>query len=61
MVCDSWKEKLDTYIDNELSEAEMRMRRPPRPRLPRLLDGYPYTRTDEAHDSSRWKTLHSEH
>ncbi len=24
MVCDSWKEKLDTYIDNELSEAEMR-------------------------------------
>ena len=25
MVCDSWKEKLDTYIDNELPQAEMHM------------------------------------
>jgi anti-sigma factor RsiW len=24
MVCESWKEKLDTYLDNELSEEEMR-------------------------------------
>jgi anti-sigma factor RsiW len=24
MVCESWKEKLDTYLDNELSEVEMR-------------------------------------
>jgi len=25
MVCESWKEKLDTYIDNELPQAEMHM------------------------------------
>jgi anti-sigma factor RsiW len=24
MVCESWKEKLDTYLDNELPEVEMR-------------------------------------
>jgi|SRR5271165_1371677 len=24
MVCESWKEKLDTYLDGELSESEMR-------------------------------------
>jgi len=24
MLCESWKEKLDTYLDGELSEAEMR-------------------------------------
>jgi anti-sigma factor RsiW len=25
MVCESWKEKLDTYLDNELPEEEMRI------------------------------------
>jgi len=25
MVCESWKEKLDTYIDDELPQAEMHM------------------------------------
>jgi anti-sigma factor RsiW len=24
MVCEPWKEKLDTYLDGELSEEEMR-------------------------------------
>ena len=24
MVCECWKEKLDTYLDNELPEEEMR-------------------------------------
>ena len=24
MVCESWKEKLDTYLDGELPEVEMR-------------------------------------
>src|SRR3984957_2865496 len=58
MVCESWKTKLDTYLDDEVPEEEMRNPRRSFAQLPLLLGGCSCARTDEARNSSRWKTFY---
>ncbi len=58
MVCESWKTKLDTYLDGELPSEEMRSLRRSCAQLPLLLGGCPYAGADEARYPSRWKALY---
>ena len=59
MVCESWKAKVDTYLDGELPDEEMRAFDAHVRSCPSCAADV-LTRVQTKRDSGRWETLYSD-
>ena len=60
MVCESWKAQLDTYLDGEVPEEEIRTFDAHVRNCPSCSADALYARTVEACDSGGWKTFRAQ-